>query len=68
MNFEDMSPEEKIESIKSQIPEEVYNVFSKEWDNFIYSCSENTSGMIEDETGDGEEFDKYLEIFLKFPH
>ena len=68
MNFEGMSEEEKIESIKSQIPEEVYNVFSQEWDNFIYSCSENTSGMFEDETGDGEEFDKYLEIFLKFPH
>ena len=68
MNFEGMSEEEKIESIKSQIPEEVYNVFSQEWDNFIYSCSENTSRMIEDETGDGEEFDKYLEIFLKFPH
>ena len=32
MNFEDMSPEEKIESIKSQIPEEVYNVFSKVFD------------------------------------
>ena len=30
MNFEGMSEEEKIESIKSQIPEEVYNVFSQE--------------------------------------
>ena len=68
MNFEGMSEEEKIESIKSQIPEEVYNVFSQEWDNFIYSCSENTSWMIEDETGDGEEFDEYLNVFMEFPH
>ena len=60
--------EEKIRHIKENIPEDVYEVFRKEWDNFVYSVSENTSGMIEDETGDGEEFDKYFDTFMSYPH
>ena len=68
MNTEYMSIVEKIDYIKERIPEDVYKVFTKEWDNFIYSCSENTSWMIEDETGDGEEFDEYLNVFMEFPH
>jgi len=60
--------ENNIAQIKSQIPEHIYNVFTKEWNNFVDSCSQNTSGMIEDETGDGEEFDKYFKIFMTYPH
>ena len=68
MNTEYMSIVEKIDYIKERIPEDVYKVFTKEWDNFICTCSENTSWMIEDETGDGEEFDEYLNVFMEFPH
>jgi hypothetical protein len=63
-----MTSEEKIDFVKSNIPESVYNVFNKEWDEFVYSCSENMYGLIDDETGDGEDFDKYLGIFMTYPH
>ena len=66
--FEFRNHEEKIKHIQENIPEDVYLVFTKEWDNFIYSCSENASEFIDDETVDGEDFEKYFEIFMTYPH
>jgi len=60
--------EEKVRKIETIIPEEVLKVFRREFAEFIDSCSQNTTGMIEDETGDGEDFNRYLDTFMSYPH
>jgi len=64
MIIEDMTSDEKIDYIKERIPEDVHSVFTKEWDYFIDSCSQNSSEFLEDE----EDFDKFFEIFMTYPH
>ena len=61
--------EEKVRKIEESVPEDVLNVFRMEWDNFIDSCSQNSSEYLEiDEEGLLKDFDKYFEIFMTYPH
>ena len=63
MEFEYMSNEGKVCYIKEMIPTKVYKVFTKEWDSFVDVCGQNSSEFIE-----GDDFDKYFSIFMKYPH
>ncbi|SVB82162.1 uncharacterized protein METZ01_LOCUS235016 [marine metagenome] len=57
--------ERKMLEIKHSLPPAVYDVFTKEWANFIDSCTKNTGEHIEDME---KYFDEYLAIFMKYPH
>ena len=57
MNIEDMTSDDYY---RITIPENVYNVFNKEFDNFIDSCYSDSIEFLEDD----EDFQNYLEIFL----
>jgi hypothetical protein len=56
--------EEKVRKIEELVPEDVLNVFRKEWNWFVDSCSQHSSGMMEDE----EDFEKYFMVFMSYPH
>tara|TARA_Y100000766_G_C18854859_1_gene580178 strand:- start:74 stop:367 length:294 start_codon:yes stop_codon:yes gene_type:complete len=62
-NLERMRVEEKISHIKENIPDDLYEVLTTEWRQFVTTCVQK---------GKGErklaEFDYYFELFMKFPH
>jgi hypothetical protein len=56
--------ESKIDEVKTSLPTEVYELFTKQSGNFIDRCSK--SGEHIDELA--KYFDQYLSTFLKYTH
>ena len=57
---------EKVKNIEESIPEEILKVFKKEYQKFVFTCSDDVFHLIKEETG--EEFADYLDIFMSYPH
>jgi len=64
MNVEDLTPNEKIEYITKNIPEDFHNVFADAFSEFVDTCYQDSVKFHENE----EDFEKYFDIFMKFPH
>ena len=62
-DLDKMRVEEKISHVKEGIPDDLYEVLTTEWHQFVTSCVKNGKGEME-----LEEFDYYFELFMKFPH
>ena len=56
--------ERKMDGVKTSLPKDVSELFTKHWENFIDRCS-NSGEHIEDLD---KFFDKYLSTFLKYTH
>ena len=56
--------ERKMQEVKKSLPPEVYVIFTKQWGNFIDTCTKNGE-HIEDLD---KYFDEYLSTFMKYPH
>ncbi len=54
----------KMKQVKNSLPPEVYDVFTKQWNNFVDTCSQ-AGEHIEDLD---KYFDQYFETFMKYPH
>ena len=54
----------KMEEVKNSMPPLVYDIFTKQWGDFIETCSQRGE-HIEDLD---KYFDQYLSIFMKYPH
>ena len=53
-----------MKQVKNSLPPEVYDVFTKQWKDFVDTCSQ-AGEHIEDLD---KYFDQYLAIFMKYPH
>ena len=53
-----------MEEVKNSMPPLVYDIFTKQWRDFIETCSQRGE-HIEDLD---KYFDQYLSIFMKYPH
>ena len=54
----------KMKEVKNSMPPLVYDIFTKQWGDFIETCSQRGE-HIEDLD---KYFDQYLSIFMKYPH
>ena len=54
----------KMKKVKDSMPPLVYEIFTKQWGDFIETCSQRGE-HIEDLD---KYFDQYLSIFMKYPH
>ena len=54
----------KMKEVKNSLPPLVYDIFTKQWGDFIETCSQRGE-HIEDLD---KYFDQYLSIFMKYPH
>ena len=54
----------KMEEVKNSMPPLVYDIFTKQWGDFIETCSQRGE-HIEDLD---KYFDQYLQTFMKYPH
>ena len=54
----------KMKEVKNSLPPLVYEIFTKQWGDFIETCSQRGE-HIEDLD---KYFDQYLSIFMKYPH
>ena len=56
--------ERKMDEVETSLPTEVHELFTKQWRDFIDSCSKSGE-QIEDLD---KYFDQYLSFFLKYTH
>ena len=56
--------ERKMLEVKTSLPPAVSKLFTKQWGNFLDTCSQSGE-LIEDLD---KYFDEYLSTFLKYPH
>ena len=54
----------KMSEVKNSLPPEVYDILTKQWGEFIETCSQSGE-HIEDLD---KYFDQYLSTFMKYPH
>jgi hypothetical protein len=54
----------KMEEVKNSMPPLVYDIFTKQWGDFVETCSQRGE-HIEDLD---KYFDQYLSILMKYPH
>ncbi len=54
----------KMKKVKDSMPPLVYDIFTKQWGDFIKTCSQRGE-HIEDLD---KYFDQYLSTFMKYPH
>ena len=54
----------KMKEVKNSMPPLVYDIFTKQWGNFIETCTQRGE-HIEDLD---KYFDQYLSTFMKYPH
>ena len=54
----------KMNEVKNSLPPEVYDILTKQWGDFIETCSQSGE-HIEDLD---KYFDEYLSNFMKYPH
>ena len=54
----------KMKEVKNSMPPLVYDIFTKQWGNFIETCTQRGE-HIEDLD---KYFDQYLQTFMKYPH
>ena len=54
----------KMNEVKNSLPPEVYDILTKQWGDFIETCSQSGE-HIEDLD---KYFDEYLSTFMKYPH
>ncbi|MDB3917094.1 hypothetical protein N9357_01335 [bacterium] len=54
----------KMNEVKNSLPPEVYDILTKQWGDFIETCSQSGE-HIEDLD---KYFDQYLATFMKYPH
>ena len=54
----------KMKEVKNSMPPLVYDIFTKQWGDFIETCTQRGE-HIEDLD---KYFDQYLSIFMKYPH
>ena len=57
---------ERIEYSVKNIPEDILSVFTNQFSDFLESCLEESEVLLKDDE-DFEDYEKYLEIFLKYP-
>ena len=57
---------ERIEYSLKNIPEDILSVFTDQFLYFLDSCLKESEVFLKDDE-DFEDYEKYLEIFLKFP-
>ena len=55
---------QKMKEVKNSLPPEVYDILTKQWGDFIETCSQSGE-HIEDLD---KYFDQYLATFMKYPH
>ena len=66
MKVDDLTENEKKERIEysvKNIPEDILSVFTIQFSDFLESCSKEDEVLLID----FEDYEKYLEIFLKYP-
>ena len=69
MKVDDLTENEKKERIEysvKNIPEDILSVFTNQFSDFLESCSKESEVLLKDDE-DFEDYEKYLEIFLKYP-
>ena len=54
----------KMKEVKNSMPPLVYDIFTKQWGDFIETCTQRGE-HIEDLD---KYFDQYLQTFMKYPH
>ena len=54
----------KMNEVKNSLPPEVYDILTKQWGDFVETCSQSGE-HIEDLD---KYFDEYLSTFMKYPH
>ena len=66
MKVDDLTQNERNERIEysvKNIPEDILSVFTNQFSDFLESCSKEDEVLLID----FEDYEKYLEIFLKYP-
>ena len=66
MKVDDLTENERKERIEysvKNIPEDILSVFTNQFSDFLESCSKEDEVLLID----FEDYEKYLEIFLKYP-
>ena len=63
MKVDDLTKKERIEYSVKNIPEDILSVFTNQFSDFLESCSKEDEVLLID----FEDYEKYLEIFLKYP-
>jgi hypothetical protein len=53
-----------MNEVKNSLPPEVYDILTKQWGDFVETCSQSGE-HIEDLD---KYFDEYLSTFMKYPH
>ncbi len=61
---EEEESENQMAEIKNSLPPEVYDILTKQWGDFVETCSQSGE-HIEDLD---KYFDEYLSTFMKYPH